>query len=127
MVAEVGERMLSPAQIEEYHRVGAIVVPNVVSQVEVAELRRVTDEFVQRSRKVTQHDEIYDLEDSHSPQQPRVRRIKQPHIAHPAYGALVRHPGIVACLCDLWGPNVRFDTAKLNLKSAGIGAPVEWH
>ncbi|HEY7581822.1 MAG TPA: phytanoyl-CoA dioxygenase family protein, partial [Acetobacteraceae bacterium] len=27
----------------------------------------------------------------------------------------------------LWGPDIRFDTAKLNMKCAGFGAPVEWH
>jgi ectoine hydroxylase-related dioxygenase (phytanoyl-CoA dioxygenase family) len=32
----------------------------------------------------------------------------------------------VAILKDLWG-SVRFDTGKLNMKSAGYGAPVEWH
>ena len=31
------------------------------------------------------------------------------------------------CWPDLWGPDIRFDTAKLNMKSAGFGAPVEWH
>jgi phytanoyl-CoA hydroxylase len=29
-------------------------------------------------------------------------------------------------LKELWG-SVRFDTGKLNMKSAGYGAPVEWH
>jgi phytanoyl-CoA hydroxylase len=56
-----------------------------------------------------------------------VRRIKAAHRHHPTYGKLVRNEGIVAALRDLWGPNIRFDTAKLNLKSAGFGAPVEWH
>ena len=30
-------------------------------------------------------------------------------------------------LQKLWGPAIRFDISKLNLKSAGYGAPVEWH
>jgi len=115
------------AQIEDYRRDGAIVVADVLAADEVACLRAVTDEFVERARAFTAHTDIYDLEDSHSPAQPRVRRIKAPHLHHPAYAALVRHPGIVAVLTDLWGPNVRFDTAKLNLKSAGFGAAVEWH
>jgi len=119
--------MLTQAQKDEYDRVGAIVVPDVLSPAEVAELRAVTDGFVERARAVTTHDAIYDLEDSHSPEQPRVRRIKAPHLHHAAYAALVRHPKIVAVLQDLWGPDVRFDTAKLNLKSAGFGAAVEWH
>jgi len=119
--------MLTQAQKDEYDRVGAIVVPDVLSPAEVAELRAVTDGFVERARAVTAHDAIYDLEDSHSAAQPRVRRIKAPHLHHAAYAALVRHPKIVAVLQDLWGPDIRFDTAKLNLKSAGFGAAVEWH
>ncbi len=39
----------------------------------------------------------------------------------------MNHPGIIAVLRDLWGPDIRFDTAKLNMKSAGFGAAVEWH
>jgi len=119
--------MLTQAQIDEYNEVGAIVVPDVLSLTEVQELRRVTDEFVEKSRAVTQHNDVFDLEDSHTPAQPRVRRIKTPHLHHDAYGRLVRHPGIIGALASLWGPNIRFDTAKLNLKSAGFGAPVEWH
>lgn len=119
--------MLTRAQIDEYNEVGAIVVPDVLSQDEVARLRAVTDGFVERARSVSAHDEIYDLEDSHTPEAPRVRRIKAAHLHDPAYGDLMRHPGIVGVLRDLWGPDIRFDTAKLNMKSAGFGAPVEWH
>jgi ectoine hydroxylase-related dioxygenase (phytanoyl-CoA dioxygenase family) len=56
-----------------------------------------------------------------------VRRIKQAHLHDPAYAALSRHPKIIAVLQALWGPDIRFDTAKLNMKCAGFGAPVEWH
>ncbi|MBV8912188.1 MAG: phytanoyl-CoA dioxygenase family protein [Acetobacteraceae bacterium] len=119
--------MLSQAQIDEYNRIGAIVVPDILTEDEVAELRRVTDEFVERARNLTEHDDVYDLEDTHSSQEPRVRRIKTPHLHHRAYGDLVKHKKLIACLQSLWGPNIRFDTAKLNLKSAGFGAAVEWH
>lgn len=119
--------MLSQAQIDEYNRIGALVVPEILSAEEVAELRRVTDEFVQKARHVTKHDDVYDLEDTHSAEEPRVRRIKTPHLHHEAYRNLVAHPKIVSVLQSMWGPDVRFDTAKLNLKSAGFGAAVEWH
>jgi ectoine hydroxylase-related dioxygenase (phytanoyl-CoA dioxygenase family) len=119
--------MLTQAQIEEYDRVGAIVVPDVLSPAEIAELRAVTDGFVDRARNIATHDAIYDLEDSHTPAMPRVRRIKAPHLHHEAYGRLVRHPKISAALQSLWPIGVRFDTAKLNMKSAGFGAAVEWH
>ena len=119
--------MLTLAQIDTYHRTGAIVVPDVLSAAEVAELSRVTDDFVARARGLTGHTDIYDLEDSHTPEAPRVRRIKAPHLHHPAYAALARHPRILAVLAALWGPDIRFDTAKLNMKCAGFGAAVEWH
>ena len=62
--------MLTQAQKDEYDRVGAIVVPDVLSPAEVAELRAVTDGFVERARAITTHDAIYDLEDSHRRRSP---------------------------------------------------------
>src|SRR5215472_7192098 len=88
------ESVLTQAQIDEYDRVGAIVVPDVLTQDEVRELRRVTDEFVDKALNVTAHNDIYDLEDSHTPQMPRVRRIKSPHLHHAAYGNLVHNENI---------------------------------
>ena len=119
--------MLTAGQIDEYNRVGALVVPDVLSPAELAGLRAVTERFVREAAAHTTHNGVYDLEDSHTPAQPRVRRIKAPHLHDPAYAAITRHAGIVSCLQALWGPDVRFDTAKLNMKSAGFGAAVEWH
>ena len=119
--------MLTKAQIEEYNELGAIVVPDVLTPDEVRMLSAVTDGFVERARGLTGHTDIYDLEDSHTADNPRVRRIKAAHLHDPAYAALTRHPKILAVLQALWGPDIRFDTAKLNMKCAGYGAPVEWH
>jgi ectoine hydroxylase-related dioxygenase (phytanoyl-CoA dioxygenase family) len=119
--------VLSRSQIAEYNELGAIVVPEVLTPDEVRTLSDVTDDFVRRARGLTGHTEIYDLEDSHTPANPRVRRIKAAHLHDPAYAALSRHPKIIAVLRALWGPDIRFDTAKLNMKCAGFGAPVEWH
>jgi phytanoyl-CoA hydroxylase len=118
--------MLSYTQRAAYDRDGVIVVPDVFSPAEIAELRAVTDVFVARSARVGANDEIYDLEDSHSAAEPRVRRLKTPHLHDPVYFRASRQAKIVAILKDLWG-SVRFDTGKLNMKSAGYGAPVEWH
>jgi ectoine hydroxylase-related dioxygenase (phytanoyl-CoA dioxygenase family) len=118
--------MLTDAQRAAYDRDGFIVVPNVFSPQEIAELRAVTDDFVQGAARVTANDDVYDLEDSHTPAEPRVRRLKAPHLIHPVYRRASRNATVVAILKDLWG-TVRFDTGKLNMKSAGYGAPVEWH
>ena len=118
--------MLSQATLAAYRRDGFIVLRDVLDAPEVEALRQVTDGFVSNARTVAANDDIYDLEDSHSPVEPRVRRIKAPHLHHPEYARVSRHPKIVEVLKDLWG-TVRFDTGKLNMKSAGYGAPVEWH
>src|SRR5258708_27212088 len=119
--------MLTAKDIQRYRRQGYLVVPNVLTAEEVDALRQATDEVIAAVGKVTAQDEVYDLEDGHTPERPKVRRIKTPHLRHPTYAGIVRHPGIVACLVALWGPNVRFDLSKLNMKSPGFGSPVEWH
>src|SRR5579863_8837021 len=112
--------MLTAAQRAAYDRDGFIVVPDVFSPAEIGELRRVTDDFVRNAAQVAANDEVYDLEESHSPAAPRVRRLKAPHLIDPAYFRASRNPTVVALLKDLWG-SVRFDTGKLNMKSAGYG------
>ena len=119
--------MISDQDVARYQRDGYIVVPDVVSAAEIDELRRVTDEFVEASRTATGHTDVFDLEPGHSAATPRLRRIKTPHAQHPSYARMVRHPGIVAVLQRLWGPNIRFDLSKLNLKAAGFGSSLEWH
>jgi phytanoyl-CoA hydroxylase len=119
--------MLSQDQIETYRRDGFIVVEGVLSASGVAALREVTDSFVERARTVTEHDNVFDLEPSHTPEDPRIRRIKTPHAHHAVYDGVMRHPGILRILQQLIGPAIRFDTSKLNMKSPGYGAAVEWH
>ncbi len=109
--------MLTKAQIDEYNEVGAIVVPDVLTPDEVRILRCVTDGFVERARGLTAHNEIYDLEDSHSAENPRVRRIKAANLRDPAYAALTRHPKIIGVLQSLWGPHIRFDAANPSYSS----------
>src|SRR5260370_1264071 len=120
------QRMLTAPQRAAYEHDGVIVVPDVFSPAEIAELRAVTDGFVERAARVSANDDIFDLEDSHSAAGPRVRRLKTPYLHNPVYFRASRNEKVVAILKDLWG-SVRFDTGKLNMKSAGYGAPVEWH
>jgi phytanoyl-CoA hydroxylase len=121
------DEMIGASDVEFYNENGYLVVEDVLSADEVRELRRVTEGFVERARYVREHDDVYDLEDSHSFEEPRVRRIKTPHLHHQIYMKMVSHPNILAVLKALWGHSIRFDVSKLNMKAAGYGAPVEWH
>ncbi len=119
--------MLTPEQVDFYKTNGYIMVPDALDAREVAELVAMVDQIVADAAKVTSHTDIYDLEDGHTPASPKVRRIKTPHKHFDYFNRLVRHPGILATLAALLGPNIRLHGSKLNMKSAGYGAPVEWH
>jgi ectoine hydroxylase-related dioxygenase (phytanoyl-CoA dioxygenase family) len=119
--------MIGRTEIEFYREHGYLVVPDILSADEIARARAATDRLVEDSRKVTQHTDIYDLEPVHTPSRPAVRRIKTPHKFDPAYQALAAHPRMLEVLKKLIGPSIRFDTGKLNMKSAGVGSEIEWH
>ena len=120
-------KVLTEEQMGLYERDGFLVVPDVISTTEIAELRRVTEALVEQSRSTTEHNEIYDLEAAHSAERPLLRRIKTPEKWDPVYASMVTHPAIVGALQDLWGPSIRFQMGKLNLKVAGYGSSLEWH
>ncbi len=120
---------LTDEQIAEYRKNGFIGVNNVFSMEEVEELRRVTDEFVEQSAELTDHTDIFDLDFAagHSPETPKLRRIKEPHMHHPVYEAAMRKQGLLDIIEQLIGPNIKLHHTKLNMKAPGGGAQVEWH
>lgn len=118
---------LTPQQVDFYRREGYLVVHDVLDATELKRLHEATLTLLEGARGVSDHTDLYDLEDSHTPESPRVRRLKLPHRHHPAFAELIRSPKVLALLTPLLGPSVRMHTCKLNLKSAAFGAPVEWH
>ena len=121
--------MLTPDQVQAYRRDGYLVVENVLTPRQLDTLHKVIDTLVQASREVTDHNQTYDLEPTHSADEPRVRRIKEPHNVHPAFREIAFSPKIAEILTPLIGTTsgIRYQTGKLNMKSAGYGAAVEWH
>ncbi len=119
--------MLTKAEIEQYRELGYLVVSGVFDTELLAEIRGAVDAIIADAGKVTTHTDVYDLEESHTPEQPRVRRIKTPHKHFPFFAELTRNSRITGILAQLIGPDLRLHGAKLNMKSAGYGAAVEWH
>ena len=123
--------ILTQEQIHFYHENGYLGVEGVFSTKEIAELRRVTDEYVEKSREVTESNHFFDLEPGHSPEAPRLRRLKQPHVQHTVYDQARCHDRMLDIIAQLIGPKattaIRARTDKLNMKSAQYGSPVGWH
>jgi ectoine hydroxylase-related dioxygenase (phytanoyl-CoA dioxygenase family) len=120
--------MLTQKQIDFYNEFGYLGLQGVLSKDEVAELRRVTDEFVDKSRTVTQNDAVFDLEPGHTAENPRLRRLKDPYKHHEVYKQVLHHPKILDAVSALVGSyGLRCNGNKLNMKYAEFGSPVEWH
>lgn len=119
--------MLTQQQIAFYHKHGYLGVENVLSQGEVDDLRRVTDVFVEKSREVAEHTAVFDLEPGHTPENPKLRRLKSPIEQHEVYRNTLHHEKILAMVSQLIGYGLRCNGNKLNMKQPGYGSPVEWH
>jgi phytanoyl-CoA hydroxylase len=119
--------MLTEAQIYRYRTEGFLTIDGVLSPAQVADGRAVIDEFVERSRSVAVSDGLFDLEADHTPETPRLRRLKSPAKAHPFFDELLRSDAILDIIQALIGPNIRALGSKLNLKTGAGGSAVEWH
>jgi ectoine hydroxylase-related dioxygenase (phytanoyl-CoA dioxygenase family) len=119
--------VITAKQVEFYKQNGYLVVENVVDRSALERARGVIADIAAKAAGVARHNEVYDLEPSHSPDKPRVRRIKTPHKWDPVFWEMVRSPKMVEILKALLGPNVRLHGSKINLKSPEYGSPVEWH
>ena len=119
--------MITTQQIQQYREVGAVVVPGLLDEPTRLHMKSVLADWVEGSRQVTAHTDLYDLEPGHTAADPRVRRIKKPHQAHPVFYEFARSKALADCLRALLGNSARLYGSKLNLKASGFGSPVEWH
>ena len=119
--------VLSPDQIAFYNQNGYLVLERHLPQAWIDRIRAEIARFEDEARGMTASNDRLDLEDSHRPDDPRIRRIKLPHTISDPVNELLRSDHILAPARDLVGPDIRLHTTKLNMKSAGYGAAVEWH
>ncbi|KNG95624.1 phytanoyl-CoA dioxygenase family protein [Pseudaestuariivita atlantica] len=119
--------VLTQAQIDTYNTDGCLVLPAHIPETWLARLRDEIARFEDEARGMTASNDRLDLEDSHTPDAPRLRRIKLPHTISDVVRELMYDDLILGPARDLIGPDLRLHTTKLNMKSAGYGAAVEWH
>ncbi len=120
-------RVLTQAQRAAYFETGYVMIERLVKDETLERLRAVTAAFVEESRSVTESGQKWDLEEGHSAEAARPRRLTGPVEHHPAYWAFASDSVITDLAADLLGPNVRYHHSKLNFKWSDGGSEVKWH
>ena len=118
---------LSTEQIAFYHEQGYLLLENWLDDAVIEQVRDEIARLTAPASEMTESDDRLDLEDSHHPDNPRVRRIKLPHKQSSVLDELMRSDRILGPVRDLIGADLRLHTSKLNMKSAEFGAAIEWH
>lgn len=119
--------VLSNSQIAAYEEVGFLVLDAYLPCEVIEDIRDEIARFEDEARSLTQSNDRLELEDGHSAENPRVRRIRLPHKISDSMCKLMYSDHILAPARDLIGPDLRLHTSKLNMKSAENGAAIEWH
>jgi hypothetical protein len=117
---------ITEEQRKFYFKNGYLELQNFVPKSTLKELNKVTNQFINKSKKIKNSDRLFDLAPEHSNKKPLVRRIKRPDEQHSVYWNFAS--GLIADLaCDLAGPDVVFHHSKLNFKWFDDSDKVNWH
>jgi ectoine hydroxylase-related dioxygenase (phytanoyl-CoA dioxygenase family) len=126
-VLAIKPKILTQAQRERYFEDGFLLVERAIGEDWLAKLRAATEELVERSRRVTHSDTVFDLEPGHRREAPRLRRVSNPVEQHPVFWDYCLNSVMADIVADVVGPDVKFHHSKLNFKWANGGEEVKWH
>lgn len=118
---------LSADQKQSYQDNGYLVLEAHLPQAIIDEAHAEIARLSAHASDIDESDDLIDVENSHSREAPRIRRIKRPDLQSEFFNNLMRSDLILGPARDLIGPNLRMHTTKLNMKKAEFGAPVQWH
>jgi phytanoyl-CoA hydroxylase len=126
--------VLSVTQIGSFRRDGYLLLENVIPP---RTLRKLTSEFEQWKEESRAHTKPYgttcdnrprfDIEPGHSAEKPALRRIASPIEISDSYLAFMRDNRALDAVADLFGPDIRFENAKINSKQPGAATQVKYH
>ena len=96
---------LSTAQIAQYDENGYLLLERQIPEEWLAKLRAEISRFELEAAMLEQSNDRLDLEDSHTPEDPRLRRIKLPHTISDVVAELMTSDHVL-------GPCAGFDRTK---------------
>jgi ectoine hydroxylase len=119
--------ILTAAQKASYEADGFLGLPGLVDAEWLQRLNAATTRAVEESRGITETSEWLDVEEDHTPETPRLRRLIKPQDYDPTFWEFASQGPFVDLAEDLLGPNIKFHHGKLNFKWSDGGAEVKWH
>lgn len=126
--------ILSQQQVNEFEKNGYLVLDHAIEADKLAILQREFEQWVEQSRaEIGNYGETIDgrprfsVQPGHSAEQPALRRISSPTELSEHYLDVMRSSIAVDAVCELFGPNLRFNNAKINSKLPGAGTEVKYH
>ena len=127
-------RVLNQNQIDQFQCQGFLLIENAIPEKKLTLLNQEFDHWVEESR--TQHSNYgetidgrprFSVQPGHSAENPGLRRIASPNELSENYLDVMRSSIAVDAVCDLFGPNLRFNNAKINSKLPGAATEVKYH
>ena len=126
--------VLTAEQVARFREEGCIVLPDAVTEPQLAAMRRAFEGWVEESRAETAaYGETFDgrprfdLEPGHSAERPALRRVASPTELNEAFLDTVKTAPMIEAVADLFGPDLRFHHSKINSKLPGSATTVKWH
>jgi len=118
---------LSQDQLDHYNEHGYVVIENAAPKAHLDAIIAEVDRMIAGADRLTESNDSLDLDPAHTPQAPRVRRIKSPHLYSEFFHAHAANKMILDALDPILPSGIRLHNSKVNMKSAGHGESVEWH
>jgi len=116
---------LTREQIERFDRDGYLVIPDLLSAGEVAQLQRETADYHDTLRGSLPPDVDVTWEPNAKP--PRVQQVLNAECLSAALAGIIRSPRVRGVVEPLLGPDVGLFHVKFIMKSPEVGGLVPWH
>ncbi|HET7770969.1 MAG TPA: phytanoyl-CoA dioxygenase family protein [Chloroflexota bacterium] len=119
--------VLTRPQLDQYEADGFITIRGVLGADLLGRLTATTERLLAEGARLTERTRHYDLDASHTPGAPRIRRIASPTELDDVYLEAAFESVLGDIAADLVGGPVKFYHSKVNFKLPRGGAEIGWH
>ena len=128
------KKMLSPEELEKFDKQGFLFLQDALTAAQLEQLTAQFDLWKEQSRSQTApYGETidgrprFDIEPGHCAERPALRRIASPIEISDVYLEVMRDNRALDAVVDIFGPNIKFENAKINSKLPGAATQVKFH